>query len=483
MTILLRIATVSVAGATLYFAGIVNSMVIYEPSRSGAILVVGAMAIALLLIVFALRDTSGPDRPPSTRPGERWLMRAAWAFICLMALVSLAWIYGVPRQRGFDWTPYHNDAIALNECAAEKILAGRTPYASVDLFECYRQRALGPDRTTPLRRGLFSDVPIYPTDDELDAVWALRSRGEGENVEFVWRPSYPAVSFLAILPWVALGWDTNVLYLLCLVAAMALILFRAAAPLRPWLLTGMLGATSLVAFTVGGSADLLYALPLTAAWLWRERWWSAVLYGTAAATKQIAWFFAPFVFLQWVRQHGLREALRRGALSAAVFLALNLPLALLDPGAWAAGLVTPAVEPMFARGAGLVFLGTNGVGPLLPGAVYLALELLAFAGALVFAWRERGRSPELGAVLALAPLYFAYRSLFSYFFLIPLLGFAGLARQRASGWALERLQGAGALTVFATLSVPGPDVTASPRLPGGPGARSGKALPRLRQRR
>jgi len=450
VTILLRIAAVSVAGAVLYFAGIVNSIVIYEPSRFGAIVVVSAIGVALLLIGSALRGTSDPERGPSTRTADRWLVRGAWTFICVMALVSLAWVYGVPRQRGFDWTPYHNDAIALNECAARMILGGRAPYASLDLFGCYRERSIGPDRTTPLRRGLFSDVPVYPTDDELDAAWALRSRGQGENLEFVWRPSYPAVSFMAIVPWVAAGWDTNTFYLLCLAAAMALILLRAAAPLRPWLLSGLLGATSLVAFTVGGSADLLYALPLTAAWLWRERAWSAVLYGTAAATKQIAWFVAPFLFLQWVSQHGLREAIRRSALSSAVFLVLNLPLALPDPGAWLAGLLTPVVEPMFARGAGLVFLGTNGVGPLLPNAAYLALELAAFAGALALAWRERRRSPELGAVLAVVPLYFAHRSLFSYFFLLPLFAFAGLARQPVAGWAAGRLQRAGMLTFFAS---------------------------------
>lgn len=55
MTILVRIAAVSVAGAILYFAGIVNSMVIYDPSRSGGIVVSGSVAVALLLIAAALR--------------------------------------------------------------------------------------------------------------------------------------------------------------------------------------------------------------------------------------------------------------------------------------------------------------------------------------------------------------------------------------------------------------------------------------------
>ena len=454
MLTLARIALASIAGGVLYYAGIVNSIVIYEPSRVGAVIVVVAIAIALALLVLSLRDTGtrAPD-PPATR-GTRWAMRTAWRFVSVLALVSLAWIWSAPRQRGFDWTPYHNDAIVLNECAAQVLLRGGQPYRDVDLFECYGERRLGPDRTTPLRRGLFADVAVYPDDDQLDRAWALRSRGEGENVEFVWRPSYPSVSFLAIAPWVAAGWDTNVLYLLFLLAAMALVLVRGAPPLRPWLLTGLLGATSAVAFTIGGSSDLVYALPLVVAWLWRERGWSAVAYGVAAAAKQIAWFFAPFLFLQWLHALGPREALRRAAVAAATFLVLNAPWLLADAGAWIAGVLTPVAEPMFPRGAGLVFLGANGVGPLLPNAAYLAFEVVAYAAALVVAWRERARSPELGIVVAVIPLYFAHRSLFSYFFLLPLFALAGLARQPIRALAPDRALRSAALTLFAVPARP-----------------------------
>lgn len=446
---LLRIAAASIGGAVLYYAGIVNSIVIYEPSRGGAAIVVAAIGAALLLLGLALRGTARPDSDVLGDRTSRWSMRGAWLFICVMALVSLAWIWTAPRQRGFDWTPYHNDAIVLNECASELVLAGKQPYRDLDLFACYRARGIGPDRTTPLRQGLFSGVRIYPSDDELDAAWALRAQGKGENLEFVERVSYPALSFVTIAPWVAAGWDTNILYLLCLVAAGALVLVRAAPPARPWLLTGLLGATSTVAFTVGGSSDLLYALPLVAAWLWRERGWSALAYGVAAATKQIAWFFAPFLFLQWLHALGLREALRRAGVATVMFLVFNAPWLLSDPAGWVAGVLTPVVEPMFPRGAGVVFLGTNGVGPLLPTLVHAAAEAVVYVACLVVAWRERERSPELGVVLAVVPLYFAHRSLFSYFFLVPLFALAGLSRRPLWSLAPEQARRAGALTIFA----------------------------------
>ena len=448
---LLRLAAIAVAGAALYYAGLLNSIVIQRPERPGAVVVVLAIGVALVMLAGAMRGDGRGDGAITTKHVR--LHRAVWLFICVMGLVSVAWVTDLPRQRSFDWTPYHNDAIAIDECAARLVLDGRDPYTSLDMFDCYRGLAIGADRTTPLRRGLFADVRVYPSDDQLDAAWDQRQR-DGSNVEFVARPSYPALSFLLIVPFVALGWDTNRFYLLCLVVAMALAVVRTAPVLRPFMLTALLGAACLVAFTVGGSADLLYAAPLVAAWLWRERRWSALAFGVAVATKQIAWLFAPFYLLAVVTSAGWREAARRSALAAAVFLAANAPFILHDPSAWLAGVLTPVTEPMFARGAGVVFLGTSGGLPLLPQTAYLVIEGTAAAVCLGLAWRERRSSPELGSVLALVPLFFGWRSLFSYFFLIPLFAAAGVARLPAHDVSAERIRETGALTLFALPRAP-----------------------------
>ena len=448
MRALFRMAAIAVAGAALYYAGLLNSIVIQRPERPGAVAVVVAIGAALVVLVAAVRGTGLGDA--DTPPTHTRLHRGVWLFASVMALVSLAWISDVPRQRARDWTPYHNDAIALNDCAARLVLEGRDPYASLDIFDCYARLGIGADRTTPLRRGEFAEVAVYPTDQQLDAVWALRARdGGAQNLEFVSRPSYPALSFLLIIPFVALGWDTNRLYVLCLIAAMALVVFRTPIGLRPFMLTAVLGAASLAAFTVNGSADLLYVLPLAAAWLWRERRWSALAYGIAAATKQLAWFFAPFYLIAVVTTHGWREGLRRAAIAAAVFVATNLPFVLAHPADWLEGVTTPLSEPMFPRGAGIIFLGTNGGLPLLPSTAYLALEALCALVCIAVAWRSRRTSPELGVVLALVPLFFAWRSLFSYFFLIPLFAAVAVARMPLGDLTPERAQAAGALTLFA----------------------------------
>jgi hypothetical protein len=443
---LFRIAAVAVAGAALYYAGLLNSIVIQRPERPGAVAVVLAIGAALIVMAAALRGTGDGDA--LTPPRHTRLHRVTWLFVCAMATVSLAWIFSMPRQHSEDWTPYHNDAIALNDCAARLLIAGRDPYATLDIFECYGTLGIGADRTTPLRRGSFADVAIYPSDDQLDRTWAMRLR-DGGNVEFVTRPSYPALSFLLLLPFVALGIDTNYLYLGCLIAAMALIVWRASATLRPFVLTGLLGASCLAAFTVGGSADLLYALPLVAAWIWRDRLAGAIAFGLAVAIKQIAWFVAPFYLVAVIGTSGWRAALRHGGIAAAILLVTNLPFIAWHPHDWVSGVLTPVVEPMFPRGAGIVFLGTNGGLPLLSSNSYLALEGLAMLLCLVIAWRARRTSPEIGIALALIPLFFAWRSLFSYFFLIPLFAFAGLVRMPFGELTVQRAREAGAVTILA----------------------------------
>jgi hypothetical protein len=443
---LIRVAALAVAGATLYYAGLLNSIVLQRPERPGALAVVLAIAAALAVIALALVGTGRDDLRSEQRHARA--NRVVWLFVCVMATVSLAWLFTVPRKHADDWTPYHNDAIALNECAARLLIAGHDPYAALDIFDCYGRLGIGADRTTPLRQGMFADVAVYPTDDQLDRAWAARSQS-GSNVEFVTRPSYPALSIVLLVPFVALGIDTNYLYLACLIAAMAIICWRSPAGLRPFVLTGLLGASCLMAFTIGGSADLLYALPLVVAWIWRERLGGALALGVAASIKQIAWFVAPFWLLAIAARDGRRAALRQAAVGAGVFALTNVPFALWHPADWIAGVLTPVTAPMFPRGAGLVFAATDGPLPLWGAGTYLVLEAIAMLTCLAIAWRTRHSSPEIGIALALIPLFFAWRSLFSYFFLIPLFAFAGLVRMPLGDLTVAAAREAGALTLFA----------------------------------
>src|SRR5512143_3098889 len=161
MYALYRIAAIAVAGAALYYAGLLNSIVQLRPERPGAVQVVIAIGASLVVIAQALRGRGVED--PDARPRFVAAHRIVWLFVCVMATVSIAWLFTMPRQHAEDWTPYHNDAIALNDCAARLLLQGRDPYTSLDIFQCYDAFAIGADRTTPLQRGQFSAVAVYPT--------------------------------------------------------------------------------------------------------------------------------------------------------------------------------------------------------------------------------------------------------------------------------------------------------------------------------
>src|SRR5207237_9425367 len=117
------------------------------------------------------------------------------------------------------------------------------------------------------------------------------------------------------------------------------------------------------------------------------------------ATRPVAWFFAPFLFSAVVAARGWRAAARDLAIGAGVFGVTGLPFIVHDPRAWIAGILTPVVEPMFARGAGLIFLFTNGGVPLLPVVAYSALEAIVGIICLVIAWRARRTGPEPGSIL------------------------------------------------------------------------------------
>jgi hypothetical protein len=76
---------------------------------------------------------------------------------------------------------------------------------------------------------------------------------------------------------------------------------------------------------------------------------------------------------------------------------------------------------MFPSGSGLVHLSLAGVLPLAPEPVYTLLELLAVAGCVLWYWRNQRNYPEsIGLVLAVLPLFFAWRSLTTYFYFVGL---------------------------------------------------------------
>src|SRR5581483_426271 len=91
-------------------------------------------------------------------------------------------------------------------------------------------------------------------------------------------------------------------------------------------------------------------------------------------------------------------------------------------------IMAPMVDPLFAQGIGLIALVIAFAhGHLGPPILYTVLEAAALIGAFRFYMRWCLSTPGLALILPLLPLALAWRSLHTYFLVLPLLATAALA--------------------------------------------------------
>ncbi|HVB73818.1 MAG TPA: hypothetical protein VNE38_09705 [Ktedonobacteraceae bacterium] len=341
-----------------------------------------------------------------------------WQRVIVVLLLITSLVGGVQLVRsvamGFFMTPsYRNDGTSLDTNAAALLSQGLNPYVDSSILNVVRRFPIQPDWTTPLRQGQLANSITYPT------VWELRSildtdLKSGSAPEFESKVSYPALSFLSLLPFTWLN-NNNTLpfYLLCYLLIMFIGWKKVRPELRPWLLLASMADVSMWTAVIGGSLDLFYILLVLLSWLLLDsRWWSAIFLGLAFATKQLAWFYVPFYAILVWRRYSLREASWRISAAGLIALAINLPFILWNPQAWLAGVLAPVADPMFAMGAGIVALSSI---PIFPTFIYTTLEALAMLCCVAWFWRICKSRPEAAMILAVLPLFFAWRSLPSYF--------------------------------------------------------------------
>ncbi len=311
------------------------------------------------------------------------------------------------------------------------LLEGRNPYTDSNMLDLARKFKLLPDWTTPLRVGQFANRLDYPKMTELSSVLDTDNKA-GNAPEFESKVSYPALSFLTLVPF-TLFKNYNVLsfYVLSYLVLIAVAWKMVRPELRPWVLLLSLANVPMWSSTIGGNLDVFNTLLLVVAWLLRDkRWWSAIFLGLAIATKQIAWYFIPFYIIMVLRNYGLKETVYRTLITSGVGLAINLPFILWNAHAWLAGIMAPIGDPMFPLGVGIVNLSTSHLLPYFPSWVYTVLEGVALVASLVWYWRICKKRPEAAMLLAVLPLFFAWRSLPSYFYCIAYPVFVLMSSRR-----------------------------------------------------
>ncbi len=383
----------------------------------------GTVSFSLVLGSFfmmwmAFRSTT--LRQQTTRVAKhpyRW----QWIALILVLMTSVAGVveFGRAISVSFFQPPqYTNDGTSLDTNAAMLLLQGHDPYSDSNMVRIAQIFNLEPNWTTPLREGQFANQVNYPSSVDLRGVFATDMKS-GHAPEFESKVSYPSLSFLTLVPFIWLGiYNVLPFYLLCYLGLVALGWSVVRKELRPWIIVFALANISMWSSVVGGNLDVLSILFLVMAWLGRNHGWrSALMLGLALACKQPAWFFVPFYAIMIFRTYDWKEVVRRLTIAGLVLLVLNLPFILWDAQAWFAGVMAPIGDPMFPMGVGIIGLvGSPFLHSYMASTVYSVLEYgIFYPLCWLWYWRLCKTHPEAVMLLAVLPLFFAWRSLPSYF--------------------------------------------------------------------
>jgi Glycosyltransferase family 87 len=389
------------------------------------ILFIGGSFIAMAM-AFRPGRLQQQAQQGSSRRGPRVIL-----VMTLLLTIAGGIYFGRALVLCFEAPQFSNDGTSLDTNAAMLLLEGRNPYSDSNMLEIAERYSIQPNWTTPLMRGQFANRLDYPSITDFQTVLDTDIKS-GQSQEFESKVSYPALSFLTLVPF-AIFKDYNVLpfYLLSYLLLVT-IAWKAARPeMRAWVLLLALANVSMGSSTVGGNLDVFNALLIMLCWLLRDKRWSSALFlGLAVASKQTAWFFLPFYAIMAMRHYGAKEAIYRLGIAGVIGLAINLPFIAWNPQAWLAGILAPQVDPMFPMGVGLISLSVTHVLPWLPRELYTVMEIVVMLGSLAWYWRICKQAPEAAMLLAVLPLFFAWRSLASYFYCAAFPMFALMAARR-----------------------------------------------------
>ncbi len=369
---------------------------------------------SFIAMAMAFRSGSKKQQAMQNHP-RRWQK----VVLILTLLVTIAGGIEFGRSVVMSFLPpqFSNDGTSLDTNAAMLLLEGRNPYTDSNMLDLARRFPIQPNWTTPLMLGQFANAKDYPSMVDFQTVLDTDLKA-GTAPEFESKVSYPALSFLTLVPF-ALVKDYNVLpfYLLSYLVLVGIAWKVARPEMRKWIVLLAMANVPMWASTVGGNLDIFYALLIVMVWLLRDKRWSSALFlGLALASKQIAWFFIPFYMIMVFRHYGLKEVVYRLLIAGTIGLAFNLPFILWNPQAWLAGILAPMADPMFPMGVGIVDLSVTHLIPFFPKWAYSVLEAVAMLASLAWYWRICKRVPEAAMLLAVLPLFMAWRSLSSYFY-------------------------------------------------------------------
>ncbi len=347
------------------------------------------------------------------------------ALVVLLAATLLCWT--LPSD-----SSYPTDAIAYTHVNAQLALEGQNPYTSDTAFALALRRFPSAP-ATPLRRGAFAtSVELPPMSAVIVAERTYLASTTALHGEFdpQLTHSYPALSFLLYVPllWAGVG-NILALHMIAYLALAVWLVRLAPAGMRCGAACAALAGGAAQAYALRADTEVICIALVLVAWHYRDSLWlGATLLGAACAFKQYCWLFVPFFVLDALCQRGIGAAGRRTVVALGTFVAINLPFLLASPHAWWGSLWLPLFEPFFPYGSGLIALSIDHVVPAIPAVAYGGMEGCILLVTLVCAYRWRAVFGEGILVLALVPLFFAFRSLDNYFAFVPWLAVYGVTQ-------------------------------------------------------
>jgi uncharacterized membrane protein len=104
-----------------------------------------------------------------------------------------------------------------------------------------------------------------------------------------------------------------------------------------------------------------------------------------------------------------------------IFIVTNTYFIALDPALWLKSILSPMTEPMFPLGVGIVAMVTSGMVNIQSSLPFTIFEAIVFAGAIIWYILNSRQWPYAGPVISVLPLFFAWRSLLTYFFYVAII--------------------------------------------------------------
>ena len=324
----------------------------------------------------------------------------------------------------------YGDAAALEHQATDNFLEGENPYKEANIITAAMEFEILSGKLTPLRTGQFAEDFPYPDLDEIEELY-VNAQATPDEIppELESKFSYPAASFILPAPFIALGIDDlRIVFLLFVLPALGYVIWRTRPKMRFYFIAALVASLDLWnSLSSGETGFLVFPLLLMAWLLYRNNLWlSAIFMGIAIATKQIAWFLFPFYLILILRTKGLRNAAAIGAIAGGVFLAFNLYYIIANPDLWLSSVMAPMMDDLFPTGVGIITLSYTGLIDIKSSLPFTIMEVIVLLAALIWYFRNCRRFPETALVLAVFPLFFSWRSSWTYFFYMDVIMLAAI---------------------------------------------------------